>query len=71
MAVQSELCLPEFEYSITSLFRDLRWIRDQTFEKDAIMNTFKDAGIWPIFCGQALSKMVQYAPAESPEGVKE
>ena len=45
LAVQAALRSLDFEYTITSFFRDLSSIRKQTMQKHTIVNSFKDLGM--------------------------
>jgi hypothetical protein len=47
LAIQAALRSLDFEYTITSFFRDLTSIRQQTFKYHTIINSFRDTGIWP------------------------
>jgi hypothetical protein len=47
LAVQTALRSLDFDYSITSFFRDLPKIRSQTMQKHTIVNAFEDSGMWP------------------------
>ena len=60
LAVQRALHSLDFEYSITSFFRDLTSIRQQTMQKHTIMNAFKNSGMWPVSSKAGLKKMRAY-----------
>jgi hypothetical protein len=66
MAIQTALRSLDFEYSITSLFRDLTKIRAATFKPSTIINAYAEAGMWPVSCKQALKKMKQYKAPQNP-----
>jgi len=50
----------DMEYTISSFFRDLSSIREQTFQSHTIKNSFKDAGMFPVAYKVALKKMRYY-----------
>ena len=60
LAVQRALHSLDFEYSITSFFRDLTSIRQQTMQKHTILNAFENSGMWPVSCKAGLKKMRAY-----------
>jgi len=60
MAIQSALRSLDFEYTVTSFFRDLTTIRKQTMQKHTILNSFKESGMWPVSLKAALKKMRSY-----------
>ena len=51
----------DFEYIISSFFRDLNGIREQTFKEFIIKNAFCDLGMWPVSFKAAKKKMRQYS----------
>lgn len=57
----------EFEYSVTSFFRDLSGIREKTMKESTIRNSFRESGIWPVSCKTALKKMRSYSKAQKIE----
>jgi len=57
MAIQAALRSLDFDYNIASFMRDLTDIRKKTFKESTIQHAFKEAGIWPISCKQAIKKM--------------
>jgi hypothetical protein len=46
MAIHAALYSLDFEYIITSFFRDLTLIRTQIIQKYIIKNVFESSGIW-------------------------
>jgi hypothetical protein len=60
LAVQAALRSLDFEYTITSFFRDLSSIRKQTMQKHTIVNSFKDSGMWPPSTKAGIKKMRTY-----------
>ena len=52
----------DMEYTISSFFRDLSSIREQTFQPHTIQNAFKDSGMFPVAFKklEALKKMRHY-----------
>ena len=60
LAVQNAIRSLDFEYSITSFFRDLTSIRTQTFQYHTIVNCFQDSGIWPPSAKAGIKKMRSY-----------
>ena len=55
----------DFEYTITSFFRDLNSIRKNTMKPYTIRNAFRDSGMWPVSCKAAIRKMRQYSAKSS------
>jgi DDE superfamily endonuclease len=51
----------DFEYTITSFFRDLSNIQEQTFKEYTIKNVFSNSGMWPISFKVARKKMREYS----------
>ena len=51
----------DYEYTITSLFRDLSNIREQTFKEYTIKNAFRNSGMWPVSFKAAKKKMREYS----------
>jgi hypothetical protein len=60
LAIQAALRSLDFEYTITSFFRDLTSIRQQTMKYHTIVNSFRDSGIWPPSAKAGLKKMRSY-----------
>ena len=50
----------QFDYSISSLFRDLTHIRTKTFKNHTIRNAFATSGIWPVNTQKGLAQMRIY-----------
>ena len=48
-------------YDLPSFMRDLPRIREQTFKESTIISAFQKAGIWPISCSTALTKLRTYS----------
>ena len=44
----------DYDYSVTSFFRDLSTVRKNTFKPHTIIRAFEIAGIWPMSCKQTL-----------------
>jgi len=65
-AVQNAMRNLDVDYNVASFFRDLKDIRENTFKKGTIIGAFRTAGIWPINCKVAISKMKIYAAPERP-----
>ena len=59
-AIQQAVCAFDFEYTITSFFRDLATIREQTMKPYTIKNAFSESGMWPINAKAGIEKMRQY-----------
>jgi hypothetical protein len=59
-AVQRALRSLDYEYNITSFFRDLPGIRRDAFKHFAITNAFENSGMYPINCTIAIEKMRKY-----------
>ena len=59
-AIHNALHSLDMEYTISSFFRDLSAIRDQTFQSHTIKNSFKDSGMFPVSFKRALKKMRHY-----------
>lgn len=51
----------DFDYSITSFFRDLPRIREVAFKLTTIKHAFAELGIWPVNVQNALKKRVEYS----------
>jgi len=60
LAINAALRSLDFEYTISSFFRDLTSIRAQTMQKHTIVNAFADSGTWPISEKAAIKKMRAY-----------
>ena len=71
MAVQAALRSLDFEYTITSFFRDLTHIRSQTMRQYTIINAFKTSGMWPPSAKAGLKKMQEYRKRRQFDGVEE
>lgn len=41
--------------------RDLTHIRKQTFKESTIIHAFQKAGVWPVSCSIALTKLYTYS----------
>ena len=59
-AIHNALHSLNMEYTISSFFRDLSSIRDQTFKSHTIQNAFKESGMFPASYKSALKKMRHY-----------
>jgi len=66
-AIQHALRSLDFEYTITSFFRDLNGIREQTFKEFTMKNAFRDSGMWPVSFKAAKKKMRQYSGKKKSE----
>lgn len=60
-AIQNTVRSFDFKYTISSFFRDLTSIRDQTMKPHTIQNAFRNSGMWPISAKAGIDKMRQYA----------
>jgi hypothetical protein len=60
MAIQRAIRSLDFQYTITSFFRDLVQIRTDTMKKDTIVGAFRDSGIWPVATKKGIEKMRAY-----------
>ena len=60
LAIHAALRALDFEYTITSFFRDLTSIRQQTMQKNTITNAFRISGMWPVSCKAGIKKMRSY-----------
>jgi hypothetical protein len=49
-AIQHAIWSLDFEYTLTSFFRNLLAIREKTMKYHTIVNAFHDLGMWPISC---------------------
>ncbi|XMA11516.1 hypothetical protein WAI453_004307 [Rhynchosporium graminicola] len=58
--IRAALRSTEFEYTITSFFRDLTQIRKDALKVYTIKGAFKEAGIWPVSEKAAIKKMRSY-----------
>jgi len=65
-AIQHAMRALDVDYNIASFFRDLTEIRANTFKKGTIQGAFREAGMWPIDCKEAVKKMKIYTPLERP-----
>jgi hypothetical protein len=59
-AILDALQSQDFDYSISSFFRDLPKIREQAFKPSTIQNAFLESGMWPLSCKQTLKWMYKY-----------
>src|SRR5207302_2676791 len=59
-AIHNALHSLNMEYTISSFFRDLSSIREQTFQSHTIKNSFKNSGMFPVSYKGALKKMCYY-----------
>jgi len=70
-AIHHALYSLDMEYTISSFFRDLSSIREQTFQPYTIKNSFLESGMFPVSYKKALKKMHYYNKgkhiAEQPE----
>ena len=71
LAIQAALRSLDFEYTITSFFRDLTYIRSQTMKRYTITNAFKTSGMWPPSTKAGLKKMQEYRKRRQFDGVEE
>ena len=60
LAIQAALRSLDFEYTITSFFRDLTLIRQQTMQRHTIINAFTSSGMWPPSAKAGIKKMRSY-----------
>jgi hypothetical protein len=60
LAIQNAIRSLDFEYTITSFFRDLTSIREQTMQFHTIVNAWKESGMWPPSAKQGIKKMRSY-----------
>jgi hypothetical protein len=60
LAIQAALHSLDFNYTITSFFRNITNIRKQTFKYHIIVNSFKDLGMWPVSIKEGLKRMRAY-----------
>jgi hypothetical protein len=54
----------DLDYNISSFFRDLSLIRENTFKPTTIIHAFKNAGMWPPSCTIAIEKIKVYSRPE-------
>jgi hypothetical protein len=66
-SIQCALKTLDFDYTISSFFRDLPKIHTQTLKKTTIKHAFKQAGMWPIDRQKVLQKMSKYMKEATPE----
>jgi len=38
----------DIDYNISSFFRDLTKVRENTFKKGTIIKAFRESGMWPL-----------------------
>jgi len=67
-AVNSALRSLDFEYSITSLFRDMTQIRQSTMKCHTIRNAYKHSGMWPTSMKQGLKKLRSFGKGKKEKG---
>jgi hypothetical protein len=60
LAIQAALRSLDSEYTITSFFRDLKTIRQQTMQYHTIVNSFLSSGMWPPSAKAGIKKMRSY-----------
>jgi hypothetical protein len=48
------------EYNVRAFFRDLPFIRQQTFKPSTIKHAFRDAGMWPVDFKAVQRKIIEY-----------
>lgn len=60
LAIQAALRSLDFEYTVTSFFRDLTEIRSKTFKQYTIVNAFRVSGMWPVSTKAGIAKMREY-----------
>lgn len=60
LAIQAALRSLDFEYTVTSFFRDLTKILTQTFKQYTIVNAFKTSGMYPVCVKAGITKMREY-----------
>jgi len=60
LIIQVALYSLNFDYTISSFFRDLVKIRQQTMQHHIIINAFKNLGIWPLSSKAKIKKMRSY-----------
>ena len=65
LAIQAALRSLDFDYTITSFFRDLTQIRSQTMQRHTITNAFKSSGMWPPSSKAGIKKMGEYQKKRS------
>ena len=51
----------DITYDLPSFMRDLTHIREQKFKESTIISAFRKAGIWPMSCNTALTKLRTYS----------
>ena len=51
----------DITYDLPSFMKDLTQIREQTFKESTIISAFQKAGIWPISCDIAITKLQTYS----------
>jgi len=61
LAIQRALRSLDFEYTITSFFRDLTGIRRDTMKYHTIINAFKESGMWPLSAKAGIKKIRSYS----------
>lgn len=59
-AIHHALHSLDIEYTMSSFFRDLNSIREQTFQPFTIKNSFQESGMFPVSFKKALKKMRHY-----------
>jgi hypothetical protein len=52
------------EYNVRAFFRDLPFIRQQTFKASTIKHMFKDAGMWLVSFKAVQKKVIKYRKKE-------
>jgi hypothetical protein len=61
VAVLAAIREMDITYDLQSFMRDLTHIREQTFKESTIISAFRKAGIWPVSCNTALTKLRTYS----------
>lgn len=59
-AIQNAIRSLDYDYTITSFFRDLSSICQQTLKPHTIINSFKESGMWPVSAKAGIKKIRSY-----------
>jgi len=51
----------DIDYNVSSFFRDLTEVRENTFKKGTIIKAFRELGMWPLSFSVIQKKIAVYA----------
>ena len=70
VAIMNAIRSYEPEYNIRAFFRDLRFIRKNTFKETTIRHAFRDAGMWPVSFKAVQAKINEYGAKKKQRQAK-